>query len=203
MRSLSRFLLAAAAAVVLLPHTAAAQPPGPLGLVVASPGSVGVLWQATDRIAVRPLLSFQRTSLKAEYNLDPEILAYYGLLGLSLPVLEPEAYWSVNLDVGVLVTLAQRDALRLYVAPQIGRNWASTPVRDASNSTIRAQGLFGGQYALSDRFSLFAETGLEVQRNTREAVLPSIGALYALDSFTKTTTTSVGTTSSVGLVFHF
>ena len=58
-RSLALFSLAL---VVLSARPSNAQDAGHVGLTIAFPAAVGVIWQATDRLAIRPDFQFSQSS---------------------------------------------------------------------------------------------------------------------------------------------
>ena len=55
--------------LAVLPRHAAAQDAGDVGITMGYPASVGVVWHATDRVAVRPEFSFSHASGESDNEL--------------------------------------------------------------------------------------------------------------------------------------
>jgi opacity protein-like surface antigen len=172
------------ALVVLLPRPAAAQDPGDVGITMGYPASIGVLWHATDRVAVRPEFSFSHSSGETDN-------AEFGLSSSAT---------SLATGVSVLFYVREWDKLRTYVAPRYSfartKSNTDSPVigdNEATSTTHSFTGLFGVQYSLHDRFSVFGEVGLGFSHGTGTSNL----------SDTKTSNDSVATRTGVGLVFYF
>jgi hypothetical protein len=62
---------AALAAALGIPAAAGAQDTPRAGLVIAYPAAVGILWHASDTIAIRPEFNLAGTS---QYDVDPTVL---------------------------------------------------------------------------------------------------------------------------------
>ena len=62
--SIGRFLFLAAGLVVLAGREAGAQGAGKTGVTMGYPASIGIVWQASDKVAIRPELSFSGGSSK-------------------------------------------------------------------------------------------------------------------------------------------
>jgi opacity protein-like surface antigen len=191
---------------------ASAQDEPKAGLTVAFPGSVGLLWQLSERFAIRPDISLSWSSSEST------TLTSLGGGGL-LPSIGFESTSdtrSVNVGVSALFTVRRRDALRIYVAPRVGYTRSDTTItstvsgplppgipsglfppatRDNSNSGYAIAGVFGAQYALSDRFALFGEAGVGYSSSESSAE-PGIAGV----EFQSRTT---GTRSGVGVIVFF
>src|SRR3972149_2170786 len=61
-----RALLLAALCLMVFPPVSRAQERGQVGLTMGFPTSAGLIWHATDRIAVRPEITFSQVTSKAE-----------------------------------------------------------------------------------------------------------------------------------------
>ena len=59
-----RFLVLAAALLVLTGRTAGAQGAGKAGVTMGYPASIGVIWHASDKVAIRPELTIAGASSK-------------------------------------------------------------------------------------------------------------------------------------------
>ena len=187
MRSLT-CALAVGLLALLLPSTATAQHERRVGLTMGIPGAVGVIWHASDRIAVRP--EFQFTRLTSE-STSPQ-------LGLS----SSSDGWSISPGVSVLFYLQRWDDLRTYASPRFSftrSTNAFTPAgldavtAESTNKSYTGSASFGAQYLLGDRFSLFAEIGLGVTRTTGSTELSS----------TETSGRQWTTRTGVGAAFYF
>jgi len=162
---------------------ARAQERGDVGLAIAVPTSIGVIWHASDGLAIRPDFSFGFSGTEGEQSL-------------------PDSS-SKNFTFGVsaLFYTHRWDDFRFYVSPRFAYSHGSTSIDEPVNSgstlsSWSAIGSIGGQYALGSRFSVFAETGLSYgsQRSETEA----FGTL-GLDR----TTWSFGTRAAVGGILYF
>lgn len=187
MRSRTCAVAAGLLTLLLLPSSAAAQEERRVGLTMGIPGAVGLIWQASDRVAVRP--EFQFSHLTSE-STSPQ-------LGLS----SASEGWSVSPGVSVLFYLQRWDHLRTYVSPRFSftrstNSFVPSGAIDAAESTNKSytgSGSFGAQYALGDRFSLFAEIGLSVTRTTGSTDLSS----------SETSGRQWTTRTGVGAAFYF
>jgi opacity protein-like surface antigen len=174
------------ALVVLLPRPAAAQDPGDAGITMGYPASIGVLWHATDRVAVRPEFSFSHSSGETD-NVE---------FGFSTSAT------TLATGVSVLFYVREWDKLRTYVAPRysFARTKSETdsapPIlvdSETTSTTHSFTGLFGVQYSLHDRFSVFGEVGVGFSHGTGNSNLTE----------TKSSSDNIATRTGVGLVFYF
>jgi hypothetical protein len=173
-----RFGSASALALVLLaPSVASAQDERTVGLSMGYPASVAVLWHATERIALRPEITFSTVS--SEFD-DRD---------------SSSAGFSVG--ASVLFYTFERDALSTYIAPayQFARSTAeSTTGLESTSRTHQFSGSFGVQYRLGERVRVFGETGVSFSAAKSEAE----------DIFNSASTSDrFGNRSAVGLVFYF
>jgi hypothetical protein len=166
--------------VIASARPARAQEAGQVGLTMAGPAAVGIIWQATDRLAIRPDFTFSHSSN-------------------SVPASSSS---SVGIAVSALFYVRKWDDLRVYLSPRFGYQRSSFTYGDflPSSSSMNAysgSGSFGAEYSLDRRFAVFAETGLIYSRSSvagrPEAPLPS------LDSSTHTW----GTRGGVGAIIYF
>jgi hypothetical protein len=133
---------------------AQAQEHGNVGVTVGYPGDIGILWHASDTIAIRPVFSFSHTS--------GESATGGGSSG-----------WSTGVGVSALIYLKKYDNVRTYVSPQFTWSHASTEitptipsqgstaasVHNGSNGT-GGNGAFGVQYTPSPHFGVYGELGI-------------------------------------------
>jgi len=163
---------------------AGAQEQRTVGITMGYPASIGVLWRVSDKVAIRPELSF------AGGQSD---------VALSSFVSETDG-WSAGTGVSALFYLHKYEHLRTYVSPRFTYGHSTSTVTNSAftvskttndNSSTGAGGSFGAQYSLGDRFAVFGELGFAFSHRT---------------SSTNTTATKIGgkawgTQSAVGVVF--
>ena len=206
-----RVWLAACALLLFASTPSLAQQPPSLGLTAGYPATVGVLWQVSDRLALRPDISWNWGSTESTTSID---------LGTAIPAVTLENSsdnTTVVFGVSGLFTLRHSGPLRLIVGGRVGYSTGdststsqsvsfssgpsiapSLPVtisrttKSESNGYAIA-GLFGGQYALGERAALFAEVGPSYQSSKQTSELP----------VNEARTHSTGVRSAVGLIFYF
>jgi hypothetical protein len=194
-----RFLTGAVVCLLLTGGSASAQNVPTFGLVIGVPTQVGLLWQVTERVAVRPDVSW--TWYRADTTATGLLAGYDASTRTT----------GVVLGVSGLFYLGGHDDLRTYVVPRYGLSRSSSAIdSDLSisglpdqlqpatsiRSTRRSHAgsvAFGAHYTLGSRFGLFAELGLEFASSSNG------GGTGGLDS----TARSVGTRSGVGVVLFF
>jgi hypothetical protein len=174
------FLLVAVVAAL-----AAAQDTRKVGLTMGYPASFGVLWHVSDKMAIRPELSFGGSS--------SETIA-------SSTDIEGDN-WSVATGASVLVYPRTYDHLRTYIAPRLSYVHSSSTSTSSSFTTstlktttnaVAGAGLFGAEYALGDRFKVFGEIGFGFTHSSSKAeAIPTTGS-----------GNSWGTRTGIGVVFY-
>ena len=173
-----RYVFASVTAFLALVLTTpvAAQEAGKVGVTMGFPESVGIIWHATDRVAVRPEFSFGWSST------DNDLFESDGT--------------SFGAGLSALFYVRKWDSLATYVSPRytFTRSTRSFegPFTDgeADATSHLVSGSFGAQYWLGDRFSAFGEIGLGYSRSNDGDEDGSTGS-------------SLSTRSSVGVVFYF
>ena len=149
-------------ALLVVPSVAAAQEPGDVGVFMGYP-NLGLIWQVSEKVAIRPEISFSWGST--------DIDSGFGGSGTSHS-------WSVGFGASALLYLSNADRLRTYVAAQFtyDRSEAESGISGtrAVGNTYGFAGLFGAQYSLNDRFSMFGELGLRYVHSTTEGVLSDV-----------------------------
>ena len=163
--------------------TAWAQDKGDTGLTISAPSAIGMIWHTSDRVALRPDVSFGLTETDGEG---------------SLPDLSSR---NVTLSVSALLFTHRWDDLRTYVSPRFTFGHASTSIDgapgvsgDTTSSTWAVAGSIGAQYALGTRFGVFAEAGLSYSSQRSET--PSLNV-------TERTTWTFGTRTMIGGILYF
>jgi hypothetical protein len=185
-----RFAILLVAALVLLPGSASAQEKGKTGIFMGSSG-LGLIWHATERVAIRPEVSFSRATYET-------------------PTSETDAN-SYSVGVSALFYMAKRDNAAAYFAPRYVYTHSSGEIRynsllslptlfpttaEQSASASQVSGSFGAQYWLGSRFSVFGEAGLAY--GTGESESQSGFGMVA-----KTDSNAFSTRASVAAAFYF
>jgi hypothetical protein len=173
-------------ALVAAPAMAAAQDTKKVGMTIAYPASVGLLWHASEKIAIRPDFSFSGSSSDTD------------AAGFSLG----SDGWNTNVGISALFYLRTYDRLRTYIAPRFSYGHSSATseasdlineVRTTTTNVVGASGSFGAQYGLGDRFSVFGEIGFAFTHATTESSRIS----------TEGTSNNWGLRSGIGVVVYF
>ena len=158
---------------------AGAQEKGKAGVVIGYPGGIGILWHATDTVAIRPDFSFSHNSS----------LGSSGTAG------------GVNLSV--LFYVKKYDNVRTYFSPRFTYTRATSTIQPTSTQVTLPEvtstststgggGVFGAQYSPVARFSVFGELGIALSH--RESKASSILSSSKANGW--------GTTAGVGVVFY-
>jgi hypothetical protein len=176
-RSLALFSLAL---VVLSARPSNAQDVGHVGLTMAFPAAVGVIWQATDRLAIRPDFQFSQS----------------GSGSLTSSQL------STAVGVSALFYVRKWDNLRAYLSPRFGYQHssvtlASSVVISPSADQYSYAGSFGAEYQLHRRFAVFGEAGIAYSHTVMENPSGLSGASVS------TTGHIWGTRAGIGAIVYF
>jgi hypothetical protein len=158
-----------------------AQEKGQTGMTMGYPASVGLVWQPSERLAVRPELSLSTTSIETSFT---------GTGRTS----------SVGVGLSGLFYVGKWDSLSAYVSPRFAYNLTSSdPIGTLAIATAANNysliGSFGTQYALHRRFSVFGEVGVGYSHQA----LRSTGAI----SNSTITSHSWNTRTGIGVLFYF
>ena len=171
---------------VMMCGTARAQEPGKIGITMGYPASVGVIWDATKAIAIRPVITFAGASSDSN-----------GLTSQS-------SNWSVGVNLSALLYVKKYDNVRTYVSPTYRYSRSSTSLTpsatiqgsastvDTSINSNGASGSFGAEYAPGSRVRIYGEVGFAFTHMT------SSGSTAGLNISANTW----GTTAGVGFVFY-
>jgi opacity protein-like surface antigen len=175
-KTTSRWLFVA---LLFVPSAAAAQEPGDIGVFMGYP-SLGLVWQVSEKVAIRPEIAFSSTSTEVESSFST---------GTSQG-------WNLRFGGSALFYLKDADRLRTYVAPQFTYSRTHTETSssqsEAAGNSYGFAGLFGAQYSLNDRFSVFGELGLAYTHST-------LSDLISTDSQAD----NWGTRTGVGVILYF
>ncbi len=164
--------------------TAGAQDSPRVGITMGYPASFGVLWHVSDRVALRPELSFALSDSSSESIVDDQT-----------------NFWSLGTGISVLFYSSISDNLRTYVAPRFsyGRTSGDTNNTDSTTDSYMYGGTFGAQYSLSRRFAAFGEVGVNYSHQS-STVISTIGPV------TNTITShgnAFGIRTAVGVILYF
>jgi hypothetical protein len=164
---------------------AAAQDKGKIGITMGYPPSLGLLWHASDKVAIRPEFSMSGSSSESSSS-------SFGLESDS---------WTFATGASALFYLHTYDHLRTYVGPRfiyshLRATSKSSGFTQTSSTTkgdaVGGGGFFGAQYALGDKFRVFGELGFAVDHSTTKTT----------SGTGKATANAWGTRSSVGVIFY-
>jgi hypothetical protein len=167
-------------------RSALAQESGAVGVTMGFPASIGVIWHVTDKVAIRPELSFAHASTESAATGPIDI------------VTSTESD-SVQFGVSALFYLQKRDSLRTYVTPRYSyASSESSAAGPLAGLTLEIEsrehsfgGSFGAQYNLGERFAVFGEIGLiYTSIETTGLTLDREGSAF-------------GTRSGVGVTLYF
>jgi hypothetical protein len=179
-----RFLSLTAGCLLAGCLAAGAQEKGKAGVAIGYPGGIGVLWHATDKIAIRPDFVFTRTSTDGSSGGDG---------------------WGINTGLSVLFYVKKYDNVRTYVSPRLTYTRSTTTIQASTNTqgtladfkststSTGGAGVFGAQYSPAARFSVFGELGIAFSRRRSESSLGIVSVIKG---------SSWGTTAGVGVVFY-
>jgi len=186
-----RVLVLCSVLIAATPALAGAQEKHKAGITMGYPAAIGILWHVTDKVALRPELSFGGSSTDTS--------------GSALDISGDG--WTIGTGVSALFYLRTDDRLRTYISPRFVYGHSSstsstsglaavtgitTTELTQSTNSIGGIGSFGAQYAVGDRFTLFGEFGFGFSHIDTTA------------SLTPTTSSgnSWGTRAGVGIVFY-
>jgi hypothetical protein len=168
-------LLLAVFSILLHVPPAEAQERGQVGLTLGYPGSVGLLWHASDAFALRPeLFGTLRSSDSTTASATGEMLPSSSSEG-----------WEIGTGMSGLFRLGQWEGVRAYLVPRITYSRSRTttePAGDAfvaaSQTEVRTYNLgtsLGVQYALARRLSLYGELGVAYNHSNSSLAQTLVG----------------------------
>jgi hypothetical protein len=201
--------------IALCASTAYAQSDRRFGFVIAYPTSVGVQWQAADRLTVRWDGSYRHSTLDSSTS-TPAPFSVPGLPNVSrVPVFEIRSSTSTTgaeLGMSVMLDVHRSDELRLYIAPRlavlISKNEIETSITGLSPADLAALTFpanrettshspsggvaLGVSHDVSPRIRIFGEAGVNYSRSTMDGI-----------PINEITQSSFGVRSGVGVVVLF
>ena len=151
-KSLSRSLHLGFLFVCMAPVSAFAQDPPKVGLVMGVPAAVSVIWHATEKIAIRPEITFNKTSSES-------------------PSGSESSSTSETPGVSALFYTAKWDSVRAYFSPRYTyqHGSATSGSNDSQVDAHTIAGSAGVEFAAHRRFSAFGELGLVYSHGTSES----------------------------------
>ena len=158
--------------------TAAAQDHGQVGVTMAFPAAIGVIFHATDKVAVRPEFTFTRNTSET-----PAINA---------------SSWSFGTGISALFYLSSQDHVQTYISPRFSYEHGSssaeglTAISDTTSNGTGFGGSFGAEYSPSSRFSVFGELGIAYTHSKSTSSVSSV----------EVKGNSWGTRAGVGIIFY-
>ena len=167
------------ATLVFFPSVAAAQERGDVGVFMGYP-NLGLIWQVSDKVALRPEVSFDYASTEVDS-------AFTGT--------GKAKSWNFGVGATALFYLSDEDKLRTYIAPQFTYSRSEFGRVDTDGPEGNAYGLaglFGAEYSPTSRFAMFGELGVGYGHQSTKSVLSS-----------DQTSSSVGTRAGVGVILYF
>jgi hypothetical protein len=203
-------------AAVIIPAIASAQDTPKVGVTMAAPSAIGILWQVADRIAVRPEVTLSRTAAESNQT-DP----------IGSPLVTSHDSYAVGVGIGALFYVGRWDSLRTYLVPRFSYTRSSTSAAINNNtilgpstsesraSNYQTSGAFGGQYTFGRHFGLFGEAGVSYTRTNTSAStsFTTTVTTFANGAITQTTrvqtsgsstrANAISTRTAVGVILYF
>ena len=172
---MQRIVLFAVATLFVMPGFSSAQDAPRFGVVMGYPAAVGLLWNVSSRVAVRPEINWSRSASETTTTTDPIVFTGTIVVPTTFTSTTKADGWQVGVGISGLLYLSKGDALRTYVSPRFTYTRSSTTIDSGVRSTLLpvpsgpvttvitnygAAGSLGAQYALAKRFGVFGELGL-------------------------------------------
>lgn len=165
-----------------------------VGLVMGFPASVGVLWQMSDRLALRADGTYNWSNATIEGVDDSLSTSPSPIPAFEISITQESSSQSGSIGVSLLFDLHRQDQFRIYLAPRVGWAVAHTestltidvspiqifpgvPPRDNTNreSETAYSPTFGASIGAStrvgNRFGVFGEAGFSYNQTTTEEIL--------------------------------
>jgi len=158
--------------------TAAAQDHGQVGITMAFPAAVGVIFHATDKVAVRPEFTFQHNSTES------------GAIDSTSS--------TIGTGISALFYMSSADRVQTYISPRFSYSHSDSSLEgnaisnSSSSNGTGFSGSFGAQYAPSPKFSVFGEVGIGYTHTTTKSDT----------TITELKSNSWGTRAGVGIIFY-
>jgi len=180
-------VFAALLALIISECPTFAQDAGKVGVAMAYPAAFGIVWHATDAIAIRPSVTYSGSSTETSTT----------AAGSSA--------WSVGTTIAVLFYLKKYDSVRTYVSPSYRYSHTSTTIHPPSGSaspigdlkstgnTNGGAGTFGAEFTATTHLRIIGEVGFAFSHVSQKSATFSTVAVNGK---------AWGATAGVGLVFY-
>lgn len=208
--------------LVLVSSAAYAQDQRQIGVTLGYPASIGIVWHATDRIAVRPGISSSRSWSESisetpgtSVGLNPPVF-----FSPTLRTTTTTESWSIGVDLSVLVYVNKWDNVRTYLAPSYGDSRVSSssetltealsPIppgfpptlfapRSAKGTSASHAGraVFGVQFTPHRRFAVSGEGGIRYSQSGDPLI-----AVIETSTSRRFESHSLGMTAGVGVILY-
>jgi hypothetical protein len=165
------------------------QEEGKVGITMGFPASIGVIIHATDKVAIRPELSFSTSASEGTVSSTSD-------------------GWTVGTGVSALFYVAMHDHVLTYVSPRITYSRLSTTSTSTVSTTVATftsttslwsgAGSFGAQYSPTPKFSVFGEVGMAYSHQTGHSSVSSGLSVPPTDVKGH----QWGTRAGVGVIFY-
>lgn len=151
----------ATALMILAAGSAAAQQRGQIGVTMGYPASIGLIWHASEHLAIRPEVSFGFSSGEVTTALSSPLLGGTVVTTNDTSVVSP--------GLSALYYLQNLDQLKIYLSPRFvySRTRTDTHVSqgvfggsELTGSTYTYSGSFGAHFSPHRRFGVFGEIGV-------------------------------------------
>jgi hypothetical protein len=176
---------------VTMAPAAFAQDERRVGLVMGFPASVGVTWQASDRIALRAdgTYNWSDATIDGVDDSSPSPIPAF-----EISISQETSTQSGSIGVSLLFDLHRQEQFRIYLAPRVG--WGvvhsestvtidvspiqilpGVPPRDTTTSESETTwsptfgASIGASTRVGERFGVFGEAGLSYNQTTTEEIL--------------------------------
>lgn len=184
---------------------AQAQESGRFGITMGYPASIGFIWHLSDRVAIRPEISFSQNTADSTSTI---VFTSNGTRVTTVSSTAANDQWTVGVGASALLYVGRWESLRTYVSPRFvyTRNSAtSTETTSATVTSIQpasefisqsyfVSGAFGAQYALGRRFGVFGEVGLGFSHNTTDSTQNGAGTSRGH---------TIGSRTGAGVILYF
>jgi hypothetical protein len=192
--------------------TAQAQERGRVGVAAGYPASVDVIWNVSNRVALRPDITWSQSS----GDTTTSVTLNAGVASAVSTSRTSNDTWNVSVGLSALFYFHEWDALRAYVSPRVAYTRGTihsstttilpiviavfpppppTAVTNTASTTMSGyltSGSFGAEYSFGRRFAIFGEIGLAYTDSTT-TTRPDFSA----------SSRGFGTRSGVGAMFYF
>ena len=184
-------------ALCALPATAAAQEKGKKALTLGSPGAVGILWHATDKLAIRPDFTFSFSD--SEGN---GVESSTSSIGVGISALyyikkwdQASAYFTPR--VGWTRSKSESEVSFVFLPPPIGIDFDFDNTSESTLSGWTGSAAVGFQGWIGTRFSIYGEVGLSYGRSTVDSDFSGLSGSDEVKN------SSFSPRSGVGIAFYF